>query len=130
MYEKSLKSKKLQIWQLYETLRLYPTNFKQTKSVHMPRVVLGEEKKKKKETHMSNDKNKRTITIFNVFTIESNKNLTGPNFVLMTIYTHDSSPLVHELNLISVFDFKFTLSIYSITLIAQDARDYRSTQKE
>lgn len=52
MYEKSLKSKKLQIWQLYETLRLYPTNFKQTKSVHMPRVVLGEEKKKEeRNTH-------------------------------------------------------------------------------
>lgn len=32
----------------------------------------------------------------------------------MIIYTHDSNTLVQELNLISVFGFKFTLSIYNI----------------
>lgn len=103
---------------MYETLRLYPTSFKQTKSVLMQYVPLGEGKKKKKETHLSNKKkthaHTQTITIFNIFIIESSKNLTRPNFVFMVIYTHDSSTLVCELNLISAFGFKFTLSTYNI----------------
>lgn len=98
-------------------MRLYPTSFKQTKSVFMQCVLLGEGGGKKKETHLSNKKKKihtQTVIVFNIFTIESSKNLTRPNFVFMVIYTHDSSILVHELNLISVFGFKFTLSTYNI----------------
>jgi hypothetical protein len=56
-----------------------------------------------------------TTTIFNVFTVASNKKLTRPDFVLTTICTHDSSTLVHELNIISVLDIKFTLSKYDIS---------------
>jgi hypothetical protein len=72
-------------------------------------------KKKKEEERKTRatKKYKHTTTIFNVFTIASNENLTRLNFILMTIYTHDSSTLVHVLNLISVLDFKFTLSIYN-----------------
>jgi hypothetical protein len=79
----------------------------------MQRVLLreGKKKRRKKEKHMSNKKKQINN---NSLQCIYNKNLTRPDFVLMTIYTHDSSTLVHELNLISVLDFKFTLSIYNI----------------
>lgn len=85
---------------------------------------------KKKETHLSNKKKKihtQTVTVFNIFTIESSKDLTRPDFVFMVIYTHDSSILVHELNLICLV---LNSHYLRITLIAQDAQDYRLTQKE
>lgn len=60
-------------------------------NLYLSNVFFCKKKKRrrKKERHMSNKKktNKHTTTILNVFTIASNKNLTRPDFVFMTIYT-------------------------------------------